>query len=155
MPNGRTHGVIGAVVGGTAGAVAGKDQPDYARLVLVLAGTIGGAAGGLIPDKLEPAEHPHHRDFCHSLGFGTVAGCASAATLPSLRQMLFAEASRQRNMRLQLAPSDPNRFWLGVGELAVYVLYGALLGIVVGYLSHLAADALTPRSIPVISRRLG
>src|SRR6185437_6012817 len=33
----------------------------------------GGAIGAQLPDIFEPANHPGHRDFFHSIAFGTLA----------------------------------------------------------------------------------
>jgi membrane-bound metal-dependent hydrolase YbcI (DUF457 family) len=50
---------------------------------------------------------------------------------------------------------DSRRAWLGLAEAANYLAFGAMLGFVVGYLSHIAADLSTARGVPIMSRRVG
>lgn len=86
----------------------------------------GGALAAVLtklPDVLEPAVHPHHRQFFHS-----VACAALVAT--------------GWNALYQWQPqTDEGRFMRKVAMIAA----GA-------YLCHLALDALTPRSLPLVGR---
>ena len=84
MANAKQHALIGAVVSGglclivetiTASASA-DNRPLWQRIDYgkVAAFTALGAALGLLPDLLEPATSPNHRQFFHSLTtFGLVA----------------------------------------------------------------------------------
>jgi hypothetical protein len=72
-----------------------------------------------------------------------------------VRDRLLADAAALRERREALSPEDGDRFWLGVAEAGAYVLYGMMIGVCVGYVSHIVADLGTPKSIPVISRTLG
>lgn len=76
-----------------------------------------------LPDKLEPATNPHHRQFFHSwLAAGGVA-------------YLFRCLHRWD-------PVEPyKRIIRLIGKAAC-----------VAYLAHLALDSLTPRSLPLIGR---
>jgi inner membrane protein len=81
--NGEQHAVGGIVVGGLVNAaeqwVAKVDNPtkifDWAEFAMCC--FLGGLAGG-VPDLLEPATHPNHRGFFHS-----VAAAALVAHLVS------------------------------------------------------------------------
>lgn len=86
----------------------------------VFAGIVAALASG-IPDYLEPADHPHHRQFCHSEVF--------AAALIALMKRLY-----------DWIPTTPGQ------EL----LRDALLSIGFGYLAHLSADATTTMGLPLI-----
>ncbi len=87
------------------------------------------AGGGLaavftkLPDVLEPAVNPNHRQFFHSVAFALLVG-AGWKTLYDLKP-----------------ETDDGRFWRKVGMIAA----GA-------YLCHLALDATTTRSLPLIGR---
>ena len=71
MPNGSTHQIAGALAGlGICLADKGRDKAE--PLAPLAAATIGTLVGKL-PDQLEPALHPNHRQFFHSvLVFGLV-----------------------------------------------------------------------------------
>lgn len=87
------------------------------------------AGGGLaalltkLPDILEPAVHPNHRQFFHSVAFAALVAGGWKALYDWQPQ------------------SDDGRFWRKVAMIGA----GA-------YLCHLALDALTPRSLPLIGR---
>lgn len=89
MPNRKEH----AEAGGWTGAVAlgllnvavqaqrKQVDPNYQFNVLELAavsaaGYGAGSLGAQVPDLLEPAYHPGHRNFFHSVAFGTLAAVA-------------------------------------------------------------------------------
>lgn len=92
-----------------------------------VAHAVGGCAGGYylgtIPDLLEPPTSPHHRQFFHSLTF--------AIALSYGLYRLY-----------QWEPSTP--------ELKALRLIGLIGG--GAYLVHLALDATTKRSLPLIGR---
>lgn len=87
------------------------------------------AGGGLaalltkLPDALEPAVHPHHRQFLNSV--------ACAALVAAGWKVLYEWQPQ----------SDEAQFWRKVGMTGA----GA-------YLCHLALDALTARSLPLVGR---
>lgn len=76
-----------------------------------------------LPDILEPAVNPHHRQFFHSLAF---AG------------LLIAGGKKLYDWQPE---TDEGRFWRKAGLIGP----GA-------YLCHLALDATTPRSLPLLGR---
>lgn len=79
-----------------------------------------GSFGGVIPDKLEPATDPNHRDFCHSITGGTAISFGISklsADTESIGFNLFNVCLRSTG---------------------------------VGYITHLVDDAGTPKRIPLI-----
>ena len=76
-----------------------------------------------LPDILEPPVHPHHRQLFHSLAFATLVAAGWKALYEWRPQ------------------SDEGRFWRKLGMIGA----GA-------YLCHLALDALTARSLPLVGR---
>lgn len=66
MASGKQHILIGAGIGVAAWLVYCKlaDRPVKLLETALAAGV--GAIGGLVPDLLEPALHPNHRQFFHS-----------------------------------------------------------------------------------------
>lgn len=70
MPDAKTHAIAGFVAGITAcSIVASREQRSPGCGELLSAGLIGSMAA-LLPDQLEPASHPHHRAFFHSIIVG-------------------------------------------------------------------------------------
>lgn len=119
MASGFTHKFVGGLVGlAVAVTVQDKEQPINPLLAI---GT--GTAFGELPDILEPATNPHHRQFCHSL-------------------VVLATVGYGVKKVYDWKPEDSaGEFWRTIALCA-----GA------GYISHLVLDALTPRSLPVIGK---
>lgn len=121
MANGNTHQLIAATV--IAGAISAAESREGKQTANPL---IGGAVASVLtklPDQLEPALHPNHRQFLHSVAFGALVGFAGYRAY-------------------QWEPDSP---WEQAMRFFVIVACGA-------YLVHLATDALTPKSIPLIGK---
>ena len=126
--NGQAH----AVASGMAMSVAawcdasrnGQTEltNDERFATAVAAGSLGAFCGSL-PDLLEPAIHPNHRQFFHSVAFG----------------LLVAGGMGQV---YRWKPDEP---WQRVLRGAVLIAGGA-------YLVHLLMDATTPKSLPLIGK---
>jgi len=100
-----------------------KERHPGARLPHpAFAGTVAALASGL-PDVLEPANTPHHRQFCHSLAF--------AGVMTSGMKKLY-----------DWVPATP-------GEVFVR---DVLLSIGFGYMAHLCADATTAMGLPLVGK---
>ena len=85
MPNKKIHIKVGAVVGATvaSGASIMKElhrvetipgyKFDFIKVGLdTLMGGLAGGTFGALPDILEPASNPHHRQFFHSKVTGLI-----------------------------------------------------------------------------------
>lgn len=59
-------------------------------------------------------------------------------------------ARQLREQRLPLAQNHPDRSGLWLNEMGIHALMSLLAGLLLGYVLHLAADATTPRGLPVI-----
>ena len=113
--------IAGVSAFGTVAVI--KHQHAAARLPdPVFAGIVAALATG-IPDYLEPATNPHHRQFCHSAVFAT----ALIATM----KKLYDWVPTTRGNKL---------------------LRDALLSIGFGYLAHLGADATTAMGLPFLGK---
>ena len=98
MPNAKQHFTGGLVV---AGAVNGLSQwieicdaPDkkfdWGEFILC---SLAGGAAALVPDLLEPANTPNHRQFCHSLAAAVIvsqiiSGKHTDACSPETKKLL-------------------------------------------------------------------
>ncbi len=66
MPNAKTHFLIGAAIGAGLYCLMQKSQDQPIELPGLLGmGLVGGVAG-LLPDIIEPATSPNHRELAHS-----------------------------------------------------------------------------------------
>lgn len=113
-----THVAIAGISAFGAVAVIKFQYPSARVPDPVFAGIVAALAAG-IPDYLEPATSPHHRQFCHSAVFAT----ALVAVMKNLYEWIPETA----------------------GEA---ILRDILLSIGFGYLAHLGADATTPAGLP-------
>lgn len=121
MANAAQHATLGMIAGGSTYLLMCKRydrQRDFGELLLCAG--VGLLAAGL-PDLIEPASTPHHRQRAHSV---------SAA---SLLVKLVISAFSDRNQ----AFDEFNKILLSAA--------------IVGYLSHLAADGCTPRGLPLLN----
>lgn len=120
--NGKAHAAISGI------SVAGllvclRHRNAEARLPHPVVGGIVAALTASLPDLLEPATSPNHRQFCHSVVF-------AAALSVVLREVY------------DWAPDTP------LGQFAREVLLSAGLA----YLIHLGVDATTAKSIPWLGK---
>jgi len=121
MASGKTHIITGC---GAGLAVSCLDQGKKSELAHnpAIAVPLAGFFGKL-PDILEPATNPHHRQFCHSIA-------------------VFAGIGYGLKKAYDWKPeNNKEAFYRGLALVA-----GA------GYLSHLLFDATTPMSLPVIGK---
>lgn len=121
MPNNTDHRFL-AAASAFGVAVAGWSPDDHwSKHPLVAACLAGGC--GTLPDLIEPATSPHHRQFFHSILFAAALGY-----------------TLYRTYRWQ-PTSEPDQ----IGRSIVLIAGGA-------YLIHLAIDATTARSLPLIGK---
>lgn len=150
MPNGRTHKVVGAVAGGSFALVRSAGQPAAHRTVETAGGVLAGVGLGVLPDVLEPAIHPGHRSVAHGAAPAVALGVLASRHLDSWQASLRARADRQGALAMQ-SQSTLAQLWHAFLELLLRLAAGAVAGGLGGYGSHLALDAFTPRSLPLIA----
>lgn len=120
MANAADHALYGGLSGAATYLIMRRSynrQPDFGEFLLCVG---MGILGGMAPDAIEPADHPHHRQTAHSLGAAWLllklgdAQCGIENTqLTEFQKMLLASG-------------------------------------IAGYMSHLVADGFTPRFLPLI-----
>jgi membrane-bound metal-dependent hydrolase YbcI (DUF457 family) len=121
MSNAPTH-CLGAFV--TVGTLSAVD--DYRRGQATLRPLLDGAVGALLtslPDKLEPAIHPNHRQFFHSV-----------VVLAGVGYLTYRAYKWQ-----------PATDWEQI--LRWLVIIGGI-----AYVTHLALDACTAKSLPLVGK---
>lgn len=141
--------MIGALAGGTVAATRAREEPTPEFTAEAIGGLFGGWAGGVLPDVLEPATSPHHRQLAHSL---VAAGGLTMAKLAEWQASCrsAATAATQRAGSLPVGCAERNN--AESAAILWRLAAGVIVGLVVGYGSHLALDACTPRGLPLIGR---
>lgn len=119
MANGADHIAAGALTGV---ALAWYDQRQGEVVNPLLAIGVSTVFSKL-PDWIEPATNPHHRQFFHSISFLAMLGYGLKKTY---------------NWKPENKSSQILRF--------LTLCAGA------GYISHLLLDASTPRSLPILGK---
>lgn len=119
MANGTTHYAVGAMTG-IAMAINGQHKDEPVDPLLAIASSTVFAK---LPDIIEPAIHPHHRQFFHSIAFLALLGAGLKKT--------YEWQPEKRGDRIL-------RY--------VALCAGA------GYISHLLLDGFTPRSLPLVGK---
>jgi len=119
MSNGPTHQLTAAALVGAMCIHAERDKQNMSARPIV--GAVLAAKFTKLPDILEPAIHPNHRQFFHSVAFASLLGVAGYKIYKWNPDNLFDEAIR----------------------FALMVALGA-------YGIHLLLDASTPKSLPLI-----
>lgn len=120
MANGTTHKLAGGAVGL---AVFLVDRNDGSAIINPVASAAAGSFFAALPDIIEPATNPHHRQFFHSLVVFSVIGIG-------VKKVYNWKPSRAHHKTLR----------------AISLIAGC------AYLSHLVLDATTPRSLPILGK---
>lgn len=121
MPNALTHQSVAALVVG--GWLAQLEVKEGKKTKAPLGGAVLAAICTNLPDMLEPAIHPHHRQFFHSLAFVGLIGFG-------MYKLYEWETKTDQEKLL---------------KFCLLVAGGS-------YLIHLAMDACTRRSLPLLGK---
>jgi inner membrane protein len=119
--NAAEHRMVSALTLGLLGSAGCTDPNEKIRRAAAFG--LGGYCCATLPDLLEPATNPHHRQFFHGVLFAVGLGYGL--------YKLY-----------EFKPESALGEWLRVAGL---IAGGA-------YLIHLALDATTKRSLPLVGR---
>lgn len=119
MSNGPTHQFTAAICVGAVCIHAERNKKD--KSVRPIVGAVLAANLTKLPDILEPAVHPNHRQFFHSVVFASLLGMAG----------------------YKVYKWNPDNPFDEVVRFVLMVAIGA-------YGIHLLLDANTPKSLPLI-----
>lgn len=151
MSNRATHCFAGVSAGAVAAGCYADRQTVFNFLFEIAGGCAGGYLGARVPDWIDPATNPNHRNWGH--GGGTVAGGIYLAhdTLLSWQRWLRTEACRYERMA-EYAASDLAKLGYLMRASFLRAAAGMIAGFVAGYVSHVALDFTTPMCIPLVAR---
>jgi hypothetical protein len=157
--DGKTHTVAGLASGGLITLYRARDLPPPDRALEVVGGMFGGLVGGKTPDSqhVDPSSlGPNYRRFGHSWAMlGAHVYVADAVI--SAWEKFWRDRADEAAWRLANDPTMPEfkRLLLVLQEAACRVAAGLLAGFIAGYVSHLALDAFTVKSLPVLGTDFG
>jgi len=151
MPRAQTHrvvaGVVGLVSSHRAALAAGSPQP----VVEAVGGLVSAAfLTGVLADTLEPPTSPNHRGVAHSIVLAAVLWQVIAPRLRPMAVRSRRDAADYLRRAEDSSLSDWQRLDARFSASLNSLFAGALEASVPGYLSHLAADAATPSSLPLL-----
>jgi membrane-bound metal-dependent hydrolase YbcI (DUF457 family) len=151
MPNRKTHQPIAIIAGAIAGYACANNQASRQCIIETIGGGIGGWATGMLADKLDPPDHPHHRGIGHALIPNTVlaAGCVQIA---ADWQTKLRHHAADHTTIATFAPSGFGVLSHHLLELLCLALSGAIAGAIGGHWSHLYLDSQTTFGIPLLLR---
>lgn len=150
MSNGRTHRIVGVLAGGAVAFAKAKHQTPEHHCLEVLGGALGGYVGARLPDLLDPPISPRHRSLAHGVVPVGLVGKAAWNELDGVQTKLRTEANRRAKLA-QSASTPFERLCHKLIQLLCRLGAGALAGLIGGYGSHLALDACTPASLPLLA----
>ncbi|MDH5571525.1 MAG: metal-dependent hydrolase [Gammaproteobacteria bacterium] len=119
MPNATAHRLVAGLAVGSASAYIENQNGENTYKPLVHG--VLAAAFGTLPDILEPACHPNHRQFFHSFGFAGMLGYG-----------MYRLSKWETNDEFEKAAKK-------IGQIAI----GACC-------IHLLMDSTTPKLLPII-----
>jgi hypothetical protein len=150
MPNKQTHVTIGTLAGGGLAAYRAREQEPLNMLLEAIGGGIGGYIGGRLPDVIEPASWPSHRQLAHSAVTGIGIGVGGYKLLEHWEEWCRSAAERYRREKEQRTLSSIEEFFYILIDVVLHIAAGAMNGLVAGYLSHLTLDMSTKKGIPLL-----
>jgi hypothetical protein len=151
MGNYEQHKRLSGTVGGISALVCARDQPPLLMLAEVCGGWVAGQYVGTWADVAEPATSSHHRNVCHALAPSAYGAMLVFQQVGPIQTALRSQA--QTCFMLAATTSDGFDRCVNVAMgLFLHVLAGTVPAIPAGYLSHIALDASSPRSVPVLFR---
>jgi hypothetical protein len=150
MPSRSTH--VGVAVPLGAGFALHKTRNKNGLEIILegVGGALGGMAGGVLPDILEPPDSSWHRSTAHAALPVAMAAAFWSENLDTWQTNLRLLADQHRGARSQTTDVLA-ACWHAFVEWMLRLLAGSLAGFGAGYLSHVALDLRTPRCVPLVS----
>ncbi|GAF76943.1 unnamed protein product [marine sediment metagenome] len=150
MPNKQTHVTIGTLAGGGLAAYRAREQEPLNMLLEAIGGGIGGYIGGRLPDVIEPASWPGHRQLAHSVIAGGAVGFSVYELLGKWEKWCRSKAELYNQRRTTEGANVLKDILFTLLEIILRVAAGFLSGLGTSYLSHLALDWRTPAGLPIL-----
>lgn len=150
MPSRRVHVTVGVALGAGAATYLARNEAPGAAFSEILGGALGGYAGARMPDMIDPPVNPRHRSVGHGVIPVGTAGALAVRSMTDLQARLRAEADRRTDLARE-SSSAARALWEWLLSFLCRLGAGAAAGFTAGYASHIAMDALTPASLPLLA----
>ena len=150
MPRRKEHINAGMFYGAGFAAISAKNQNSDYPLLETLGGLAGGYFGGQLPDIIEPATSPRHRDTAHSVAAGIGIIKMGHDKLVEWQQACRRKANEAQNLKKVQVSGSLEELGYILLEMFWLALAGAIAGLLAGYISHLMLDFGTPYKICLI-----
>ena len=142
MPNRHEHRVIALLGQAPFELCRGHRLTSADRLADSIGAFMGAVFGADLPDRLEPADSPHHRQAAHGIIPAIGAVILAGSMYRGFVQDLYDQA--------EATPADSDTH--EALRLLRFMAAGFVRAAPNGYLSHLVADSTTPRGLPLFGR---
>jgi len=149
MPNRQTHTTIGIITGVGVTAYRARHQSDQNILLEMVGGGIGGYMSSRLPDVIEPASWPGHRQLAHSAATGAVIATTAYKLIGEWEEWCRSKAEYYHNRKSDETINWFEKFLYALLEILLHIASGTLSGLSAGYLSHLILDGCSPNGLPV------
>ena len=150
MPSRQTHVKVG-VLGGCGFAAYRSREQDLPNMLLeTIGGGFGGYVGSRLPDIIEPALWPGHRQFAHSVTAGSSVAYSLYKLLEKWERGCRSRAEYYGNRKNNETINWLQKIWFAFIQILLQIAAGIPGGLGVGYLSHLALDGTTRSGIPFL-----
>jgi len=150
MPSRQTHVKVGVLAGCCFAAYRSCEQDLPNMLLETIGGGVGGYVGSRLPDIIEPALWPGHRQFAHSVAAGSSVAYSLYKLLEEWERGCRSKAEYYGDKRNKEFVQWLQKFLYTVLEISFRLAAGGLSGLGAGYISHLALDGRTPKGLPVL-----
>lgn len=149
MPNRNAHIGIALVAQLGIELLQQSGLEDNDRFWDVVGAALGASCGGVLPDILEPALSPEHRQFAHGVLPAVAVACFGQGKYRDGQAALYAWANSAPRPGVD---TQPGAGQVGLSRCIRFIVAGFFRALPVGYASHLLADAATPLGLPMVGR---
>jgi len=150
MPNRQVHVKVGVFSGCGLAAYRSREQDLLKMFLETIGGGFGGYIGSKLPDIIEPASWPGHRQFAHSVTAGGSIACLYGL-LERWEKYFRSQAKYYGDKKSEECVCWFQKFLYVIFEVLSCILAGSLGGLGAGYISHLVLDGRTAKGLPVIN----
>ncbi len=150
MPSRNVHKVVGAVVGATAALATARRMTQRRLLMAALGGAVFGAFGGQLPDIIEPADSPNHRNSFHSATTAVALSALTAKNVEAWQNRCYDAAEYFQWAKESNSANGVEEFLYSIMELTCEFAAGMFPGFAAGYVSHIVMDGHTAKGLPLL-----
>lgn len=150
MPNFMEHERIAGLSGAGAAAYEARQQELPVMLAEIFGGYMGGKIGGRVPDLIDPPTSPNHRSIGHGVIPNGTLFVKTFEFATDLRRNIrqWAAEAKARSERSE----DPVEAIIQFGlYMLLHFVAGMIAGMPAGHISHLLADSMTKKGLPLIA----